>query len=385
MNGHRWRLRSGGYYQAHGAAFRQRSVAASLSLNINGTAAALGDPALYAQTPDARSRFPGGNRMLRRTFLQCALAVAAVSLAMPATSPAQTFPSRQLELVVHTSPGGGTDMIARLVADIMTKEKLVNQPVTVANKPGGGGAIAYGYIRSKRGDPHTIMSVASMALLTQTVRPELKLGLDTYTPLAFFAQDPQAVMVGADSPYKTFKDLIEAAKREGLAAAITSPGGTGRLLLWLMERETGARFKAVSFKSGSDAILQVVGGHVHLTTENMSEGFPLIEAKKLRVLAVTSKTRLPAVPDVPTLIELGYNIHVGTERGFAMPAGVPKEAAAHMEAVLARVHQSDAWKQYAERNMMENLWMSGADYAKHLAARRTLVLEFMQAVGIAPK
>ncbi len=315
----------------------------------------------------------------------CAAALALV--VGPELVHAQAFPSRPLELVVHTSPGGGTDVVARFVAEILVREKLVNQPVNVVNKPGGGGAIAYTYIRSKRGDPHTIMTVASMAMLSQAVRPELKLGLENYTPIAFLAQDPQAVMVAAESPYRTLKDLLDAGRREpnSLAASITSPGGTGRLLIWLLERETGARYKAVSFKSGADALMQVMGGHTHFSTENISEGYGAVAGKKLRVLAVTSRTRLPIVPDAPTMIELGYNIHVGTGRGFAMPADVPKEAAAHMEGLLRRVYDSPAWKEQAERNLYENIWMGSAEYAKHLAERRVLVQDFLQAVGIAQK
>jgi tripartite-type tricarboxylate transporter receptor subunit TctC len=231
------------------------------------------------------------------------------------------------------------------------------------------------------------MTVASMAMLTQSVRPELKLGLENYAPIAFLAQDPQAVMVLAESPYKTLKDLIDAARREpnSLVASITSPGGTGRLTLWLLEREAGARVKPVFFKSGADAIMQVMGGHTHLSTENISEGYASVASKKLRVLAVTSRTRLPIVPDAPTLIELGYNIHVGTGRGFAMPADVPKEAVTQMEAILKRVYESPAWKEQAERNMFENIWMGSAEYAKHLAERRVVVHEFLQSIGIASK
>jgi len=327
--------------------------------------------------------------MLRRLILgtvAAAIAVPAAFAQIPSGS-AQAYPSKPLELVVHTAPGGGTDIIARVVADILTREKLVNQPVNVLNRPGGGGAIAYTYIKSKRGEPHTIMTVATMALLSQTMRPELGLGLENYTPLAFLAQDPQAVMVSVDSPYKTFKDLIDAARREpnSLVASITSPGGTGRMMVWLIERETATRYKVVSFKSGGDAILQVMGGHTHFSTENISEGYAAVESKKLRVLAVSSAQRLPIVPDAPTLRELGYDIHVGTERGFVMPAAVPKEAAAQMEAVLERVYKSAAWKEHAERNMYENIWMGSADYARHLAKRRVLVQEFLQAIGIAPK
>jgi putative tricarboxylic transport membrane protein len=133
--------------------------------------------------------------------------------------------------------------------------------------------------------------------------------------------------------------------------------------------------------------MQVMGGHTQVSTENISEGYSAVESKKLRVLAVTAKTRMAMVPDAPTLLELGYNIHIGTGRGFALPADVPKEAAARMEAMLERLYKnkSPAWKQFAERNMYENIWMGSAEYAKHLQERQVLVLEFLQAIGIAKK
>jgi putative tricarboxylic transport membrane protein len=318
---------------------------------------------------------------IRRFFSVATAAVLAVATFAAA---AQSFPSRPIELVSHNSPGGGTDIIARVVAEILVKEKLVNVPVNVVNKPGGGGAIAYAYIKSKRGDPHVIMSVGSMAMLTQVVRPELDLGFEHYAPLAFVAQDPQALMVVGDSPFRTLKDLIDTAKREPntLVGSVASAGGTARMLIWMMEKETGGRYKVVTNKGGGDAIMQVLGGHTHFSTENIAEGRSSVEAKKLKVLAVTSLKRQPLVPDSPTFKELGFNIHMGTERGFAMPAGVPKEAAAHMEALLRKVYDSPAWKQHAERSLYENIWMGGSEYGKHLVARAAQVKEFQQAIGL---
>jgi len=300
---------------------------------------------------------------------------------------AQTFPSRPMEFVVHTSAGGGTDILARVVADILTRNKWITQPITVSNRAGGGGAIAYTYIKNKRGDPHAVMAVASLTLLTVGLRPDLQLGLEHYTPIAFLAQDPQAVMVSADSPYKTFKEFVDAGKREpgALVAGVTSPGGSGQLLVWLIERASGAKYKTVSFKGGSEAIMQVMGGHVAFTTENISEAVSAVESKKLRVLAVSSGQRLSIVPEVPTLKELGYDIHLGTGRGFAMAAGVPKEAASYFEAQLEKVYKSPEWKDHTARHLWENLWMGSADYAKHLAFRRTQQLEFLQAIGLAPR
>lgn len=295
------------------------------------------------------------------------------------TATGQSFPSRPVEFVVHTSPGGGTDVFARAVADILGREKIVNQPITIANRTGGSGGVAFNYMKSKKGDPHVVLTIATGTLLTAASRPELGLGLDIYTPVAFFALDPQAIAVPADSKFKSMKDLIEAGKREpnAIASAITSATGTGRLLLYLIERETGARFKFVSFKGGSEATTAVLGGHVPFTPENLSEMISMVESKKMRVLAVTSEKRLPGVPDVPTLKELGYNISVGTGRGFAMPAGVPKDAAASMEAALKRVHESKAWKEFAARNHYEDYYMGSAETGAFLLKRRDEMSGFL--------
>ena len=210
----------------------------------------------------------------------------------------------------------------------MAREKIFSQPLVVSNRPGGSGAVAFNYVKGKRGDPHVVLTMATGSFLSAAGRPELGLGLENFTPLASFALDPQAVAVPWDSKFKTMKDLIEAGKREpnAITASITSATGTARVLLYLIERETGAKFKYVSFKSGSEATTAVVGGHVPFTPENLSEMMGHVEGKKLRVLAVTGNKRLAAVPDAPTMKELGYNVTLGTGRGFVMPAGVPKEA-----------------------------------------------------------
>jgi len=125
----------------------------------------------------------------------------------------------------------------------------------------------------------------------------------------------------------------------------------------------------------------VMGKHVDLTTENVSEVLSGVEAKKLRILAVPAEKRLTGLPDVPTLKELGYNVHVGGGRGFAMPAGVPKEAVAVMEAAMERAHKSAQWKEYAARNMYEDNYMGSAAVTQYLAKTLPVMNEFMSAVS----
>lgn len=300
---------------------------------------------------------------------------------------AQPYPSKPIEFVVHTAPGGGTDLFARVVTDILQKEKILAQPLQVANRTGGGGAIAFNHIKNRRGDPYTVLTVATGSLLTNAARIDLGLGLDTYTPLAFFALDPQAIMVAADSKFATFKDLIEAARKQPdtIVCAVTSPGGSGRLALYMLEKATGTKFRFVSFKGGGDAVLAVLGGHVQFTTENVSEAYASIEAKTMRVLAMTTEKRLAQMPDIPTLTELGTTVQVGTGRGFAMPAGVPKEAAAIMEAALEKAHKSKAWQEFSHKNVFENRWMGSAQFAAYLAQRQAEMQEFLQSIGLGAK
>jgi len=326
---------------------------------------------------------------MRKETFRC-LAIASAFAAGIAAAPAvfaQAFPSKNVEFVVHVNPGGGTDVFARLIQEILGREKLISQPMIVSSKTGGAGTVAFNYVKSKRGDPHTVLTIATGSFVTAISRSDLDLGLEHFTPVAFFARDPQGVIVPADSKYKTFKDLVDDAKKqtEAIVCAVTSATGTGRQTLWRIERETGAKFKFVTFKAGSEAVLSVLGGHVPFTTENVSEAWAHIEGKKMRVLAVTTEKRMPALPDVPTLTELGYNVEIGTGRGFGMPAAVPKEAVAAMEGILRKAHQSALWRDYAQKNMYEDRWMGSADFTKYLAEQRAAQKEFIDSIGLSKK
>ena len=285
----------------------------------------------------------------------------------------------------RSSPAGsGGDVVSRAVAEIIRKEKFLPQALMVNNRVGGAGIVGWSFFKTKRGDPYYMMSVTG-TILSIAYRPETQIGLENYTPLALFAIDPQTIMVPMDSPFKTVKDLMDAAraKPDSLVAATTSLQGTGRLVVHLLEKAVpSAKFKIVTFKGGGEAVTSTAGGHTAFTTENLGEGQGFVEGKKLRVLALSSDKRLPQAPDVPTLMELGYPITAGTIRGFTFTAGVPREAVVTMETALKKAHDAPEWKELARRNLYQDVFMGSAEFTKFLAARMVEYKEFYDAIGL---
>ena len=311
----------------------------------------------------------------------------AIALTQASSSAAQSYPGKPIELIVTTSAGSGGDVVSRTVAETIRREKWLPQLITVNNRVGGASVIGYNYFKTRRGDPYTMMSVTGTILL-MAHRPDVNIGLENYTPLALFAVDPQTIMVPADSPYKTFRDLMEAVRRnpDSVVGATTSTAGTGRMVIYLMEKQVpGSRIKFVNFKGGGEAVTSVAGGHTTFTTENLSEGLTFVESKKLRVLAVAADKRLAQAADVPTLQELGYPITAGTIRGFTFTAGVPREAVVTMETALKKVHDSPVWKEFAQRNIFQDVFMGSTEFTEFLARRMLEYREFYDAIGLGKK
>jgi len=299
---------------------------------------------------------------------------------------AQPYPSRPIEMVSPTGAGGGSDLVARMVADIVAKEKLLPQPLVVQNRPGGGGAIGQQYAAGKRGDPYVIL-LAGTGLITVPLRTGLDVGLDKFQPLGMIGVDLNSLAVREDSPYRTVKDFVAAARAnpKSINIAITFPGGSAHSMVYRLEQASGAKFNTVSFKSGTDAVTAVLGGHVHATAENLGEVMPHVETKKLRLLAVPAMKRPAGLPDVPTLKESGYDIHAGGYRAFVAPAGIPREALVLWDATLAKVHKSATWREYMARNMYEDLYMNADQFTRWLVSQQAETTRFLTEMGLVLK
>lgn len=243
----------------------------------------------------------------------------------------ERFPTRPITLIVSFSPGGGTDVGARLLVPHV--EELLGQPITVKNIAGGGGWVGWTELIAADPDGYTIGYLNTPALQTGFLNPELANphDLGNFSFITNHVWDPGVIAVRADSPFMTLDDLIEFAIAHPGELSFTTTGALGddHLRLLLLEQKVpglipGESFKAVHGRGAADSITLVLGGHTDILAVNVGEAVGLVRDEKVRALAVSDSVRSPFLPDVPTLKELGFPIINQSARGIGGPAGIPE-------------------------------------------------------------
>jgi putative tricarboxylic transport membrane protein len=315
----------------------------------------------------------------------CLLIAGLVAMALASPVAAQPFkPTKAIEAVVHTGPGGGSDILARAIADMMDKEKLLPQRLQVANKSGGNSATAMAYLTEKKNETHTIGFFTGVWVTNPLTTAEAKAMIKDLTPIVRLVLEPAVVAVKADSPYKTMKDLVEAAKKS--PGQLKQSGGsvTGRdnLVRLVIQKATGARWVYVSFPSGGERIANLLGGHVDLMVIEPQEAGEHIKAGNMRVIAALTEKRLPSFADVPTLAEQGIDVPaIPQARGVVAPPGVGKDVVQYWEGVFDRFVKTPSWKQYLEHNQFEDGYLKGAPLNKFFDDLTAQMREVLKEAG----
>jgi putative tricarboxylic transport membrane protein len=294
------------------------------------------------------------------------LAVLGLAFALPAFAQGFT-PTKPVEAVVHTGPGGGSDVLARAVALMMEKEKLLPVRLQVANKTGGGGAVAAAYLAEKKGDTHTIGFFTGVWLTNPLTSAEAKVTLKDLTPVARLVLEPAVIAVKADAPYKSLADFVDAAKQK--PGELKQSGGSvtsrDNVVRQQLQKVSGARWQFISFPGGGERIAALLGGHVNMMVIEPAEAGEHIRAGNMRVLAQVTEKRLPAFPNVPTLKEAGFNVTpVPQVRGIVAPPGIPPENVAYWEGVFKKLTQTESWKKFLADNQFEDGFQGAADLTK---------------------
>ncbi len=302
--------------------------------------------------------------MVRRAALALVTAAALVS-----TSAAQAqYPERNVTLIVPYAAGGGTDITARLLARDL--EVALGKSVTVENRAGGGGWVGWGGLAAGRPDGYLLgyLNVPSMYAGYLDKSVGRKETLESFTPLMNHVLDYNIWAVKADSPYKTVKDVIDAAKKQegGVTIAAYGAGGDDHLAILSIEQETKTKFSVVHFRSTAESKTQALGGHIQVLGANISEVAEEAKSGSLRILGVMSPTRSKFLPNDPTFKEQGFNQTWSVSRGIAAPAGLDKAAEGVLVAALEKVLSSPEHRAKAEGLSLQPEVIKGAAYTKFL-------------------
>jgi len=272
-------------------------------------------------------------------------ALAALVLAAPAG--AQTYPSRPIRMIVPFPPGGGTDAVSRLVATELAKS--TGWTVVIENKAGAGGMIGLQEAAHARNDGYDIVmgQVDNMVIAPAVQRAGTLDPVKELTPVIQVASSPFLFMAATDSKYRTLNDWVsEARANPGRISYGTAGYGTFTHLAVELLQNAG-NFKAVQvpYKGAAPAITDVLGGHIPMAALSIASGMPHIQGGKMRGLAVTSATRSPALPDVPTVAESGFpGFEANGWLGILVPNGAPPDVIAKLNAEIAKVMQSAEMK-----------------------------------------
>ena len=297
------------------------------------------------------------------------LIAALVVTAFTASPALAEFPEKPIEVIVGYSAGGGTDVMARTVAQFLEKELGDGASVVVKNMPGAGGQIGFTEVSKADPDGYTLGTFNLPAALALTKDREADYDVTSFTYLANFVEDPNTVVVSASSNFETLDEFLAWAKENPGATTfgLSSLGGNDHFSANMMAAASGAEFTLVPFKGAAMARTALLGGHVSAGTMALSQTTKFKD--DLRVLAVLSDERSPFRPEVPTAKELGYDVQMSSLRGIVAPAGLDAETADKLRAALNAVNENPDFQKMMAKQGNPIAFISG-DAFEQLAKKQ---------------
>lgn len=305
-------------------------------------------------------------RQQRRRIGRVALATIAAGVLPAGIVRAQEYPARPVKIVVAGPPGGGTDFVARLIAEKLTAR--LKQPVVVENRAGASGIIGTRYVMGAPADGYVVMlgHVATHAIVPAMHQPPPYDAIRDFTPISLVATAPDVLVVAADSPVRSVRDLVALAREKPGAITYGSPGvGLPQHLMgFMLGRTSGVEMRHVPYKGSTPALTDLLGGHISAMFVTPGAVMPYLRDKRVRALAVTSPKRTPLLPDVPSVTEIGLGAleQVGWFGMFG-PAGLPPAVTATLAAEIAAVMGAPDVRGKVEAQIMDPVVSTQAEFA----------------------
>ena len=311
-------------------------------------------------------------------------ALASMALATAASASLAQAPL-DLKIVAPAAPGGGWDGAARSLQQVMTATGAAKS-VQVVNVPGAGGTVGLAqFVNSAKGDGNQLM-VMGITMVGAILTNKSPVGLDAVTPIARMTGDPLVIVVPANSPHKSVKDLAAALKADTskVVWAGGSAGGADHILAGLMAKAAGgdaSKLNYVPFSGGGEALAEMLGGRVTAGISGYNEFESQIKAGKLRALAVSTANRMQGV-DVPTIKEQGLDVEVVNWRGIVAPPGITAAQKATLVAAVNKALKSGEWTKVRQQRGWDDAYLDADAYAAFLKADQARVKDVLTTIGL---
>ncbi|TDE09285.1 tripartite tricarboxylate transporter substrate binding protein [Jiangella asiatica] len=288
------------------------------------------------------------------------------------------FPTKPITAVVAWSAGGGTDVMMRAFAQ--SAEDHLGQPINVVNKPGSSGAVGWGEIaHATQPDGYTLTMVSpEIGFLDEQGLYDF--GLDDFTLITLLNEDPAALAVRADAPWDTFEEFVADAKADPGAISVgnSGPGLAWDLATTAIERSAGIELTHVPYDGAAASTQAVLGGTLDAMAFSIGEVHPQVEAGEMKVLGVALAERLEALPNVPTFVEQGYDVEIGTFRGIAGPAGMDPEIVATLNDAFVEMAEEDTFADVMENNSFGIRVMETEEFQPFFEDARDLYVDLLR-------
>lgn len=324
--------------------------------------------------------------MLRTPLMRRVAALFSLIALIAASAAQAAYPERPVTLIVPWGAGGGTDATARIIGSLLERE--LGQPITVVNRTGGSGVVGHSAIATAAPDGYTIgMLTVEIAMMHWQGLTDLK--PSSYTPIGLVNADPAGVQVRADSPYKTVNDLVSAIKANPgkLKASGTGQGGIWHLAIAGMLRDLKVDPAAVPWVPSNGAapgLQDLVAGGVDIVPCSIPEARALIDAGRVKSLAIMDTAPPALYPNLPTLkAATGSSWTAAAWRGIAGPKGMPKEANDRLAAALKKVYDSKEYKDFMASRGFGVIYAGPAEFASFMEKSSSDMGTVMKAVGLA--
>ncbi|MBE7524588.1 MAG: tripartite tricarboxylate transporter substrate binding protein [Burkholderiales bacterium] len=317
--------------------------------------------------------------------MKCLIRAVALTLAITAGAASAAYPERPITFVVPWGAGGGTDTTARYFAAGLEKE--LGQPVNVVNRTGGSGVVGHSAIATAPADGYTI-GMITVEITMMHWQGLTDLSPTSYTPLALVNADPAGFTVGANSPFKSVKEVLDYAKANPgkLKASGTGQGGIWHLALAGLMNDTKIPQSAIPWvpsNGAAPAMQDLAAGGVDIVTCSLPEARALIDAGKAKPLAVMDSKPSALFPNVPTMkVAAGSNWTVSAWRGIAAPKGLPADVQQKLIAAIKKIWDSKEFKDFASSKGYGMEWAPGAEFASFMAKGDADMGVVMKAAGI---